>query len=803
MAIIPEKTTRELGWPQILTALADLARTPVGREQAFALPFLESREEILQQLGHVAETRRLLSRGEEIPLADAPDARPHLVRAAREGVLEPVALLECSRLIRTGARVRRFLHARRETAPALAGKAEGLNEFEPLAAEIERAIEPSGTISDRASPFLAELRERTRALHRTIKTRIDSLLQDDDYEEVLRDRYYTIRDDRYVLPVKSSHRARLPGIVHNASQTGQTLFVEPEQLLDLGNQLTIAQAMALEEERRILADLSLGIGRRASELTADTALLAELDRLSAASRLADRLGAEEPELANPQEPFALSKLRHPLLVLRGIQVVPNDVRLDGERRGLIISGPNAGGKTVTITAVGLSALMVRAGLPIAAGAGSRMPLFRAIHTAIGDEGDLSRDLSTFTAHLTALRDIEHETIPGTLVCVDEIAADTDPREGAALASALLEALLARGAIVLITTHLDDVKAKGLTDPRFMSASVTFDFERLAPTYELQLNRIGASSAIEIAKRVGLPEAICLRARELLGGSSGSLDAAVEALDRERGDYGRLTRTLEEEKQKLQTAREEWDRQRLALAQKERELTSRGRRDLLKDIEATRDDVRRVLAELQEKPTVRAAVEAQQLLEQTAREQEQLAAREAAEAAAIASREAAENVELRVGLRVLVASMDREGEILSLEGGMATVAMGALKTRVRTDDLVALTGRTKTGARFKETSGERNQRVEKAKAAPLAPSSRSIDLRGMRAEDALREIRDRLDRSTREGMPTLTFIHGHGSGALKKTVREELESSPYAASFRPGEGAEGGDGVTVVTLGARH
>jgi DNA mismatch repair protein MutS2 len=800
VAIIPEKTTRELGWPQILAALADLTRTPVGRELAFALPFLESREEILQHLGHVAEARKLLTSAQEIPLADAPDARPHLMRAAQEGVLEPTALLECARLIRTSARVRRFLHARRETTPALAGKAEGLSEFEPLAAEVERAIEPSGTLSDRASPFLAELRERTRGLHRNIKSRIDTMLQDVELEDVLRERYYTIRDDRYVLPVRTSHKARLPGIVHNASQTGQTLFVEPEQLLELGNQLTIAQAMALEEERRILADLTLAVGRRATELTNDTALLAELDRLSSAARLAERLGAEEPELVSPQEPFALTKLRHPLLALRGIQVIPNDVRLDGERRGLIISGPNAGGKTVTITAVGLSALMARAGLPIPAGAGSKIPLFRAIHTAIGDEGDLARDLSTFTAHLTALRDIEHATIPGTLVCIDEIAADTDPREGAALASALLEALVDRGAIVLITTHLDDVKAKGLTDPRFMSASVTFDFEKLAPTYQLQLNRIGASSAIEIARRVGLPELICRRAKELLGGSSGSLDAAVEALDRERGDYARLGQALDQERRGLQAAREEWDRQRLALVQKERELTALARRDLLREIDATRDEVRKVLAQLQEKPAVRAAVEAQQLLEQAAREHEALAAKEAAEAAAIASREVAE-VELRPGLRVHVGSVDREGEILSIDGGTATIAMGALKTKVPLAELVPLLGKTKTAARFRESRAEQAQRVDKAKAAPLPPTSRTLDLRGQRTEDALREVRDQLDRFVREGTPSMTIIHGHGSGALKKAVREELESSPYAAAFRPGEGHEGGDGVTVVTLSA--
>ncbi len=794
--IIPEKTLAELGWPHVLHALAALTRTPVGRERAFALPFLEDREEVLRHLGRVAEARRLTAQALEIPLADAPDARAHLLRAAREGILEPLALLECARLIRTSTRVRRFLWSRRDLVPALAGEAESLSDFDPLAAELERAIEPGGTLSDRASPMLEELRERTRALHRNIKTRIDELLHDEELEEVLRDRYYTIRDERYVLPVKSSHRARMPGIVHNASQTGQTLFIEPEQLMDLGNQLTIANAMALEEERRILRDLTEAVGRRATELQRDLEVLAELDRVSAAARLSDQLHAEEPAIVGPQEPYELRKLRHPQLVLREIAVVANDVLLAAGRQGFIISGPNAGGKTVTITAVGLVSLMARAGLPIPAEAGSKIPLYRAIYTAIGDEGDLSRDLSTFTAHLTTLRDIARDTIPGTLICIDEIAADTDPREGAALASALLEQFVDSGAQVLITTHLDEVKAKGLTDPRFMSASVTFDFERLAPTYQLVLNQVGASSAIEIARRVGLPEAICQRARELLGGSGGSLDQAVAQLERERAETARLAAALEQERQALLKAREEWERQRSALKQKERDVTAGARRDLIEEIESVRGEVRQILSRLQEQPQVRTAVEGQRRIEEVAQHQAVEAAREQAQTEAT---ELAEGQPLRPGMRVRVPVLGREGEILDLTADTATVAIGALKTKVPTSSLVPLVGKTTNIAQLKRSPAEQSQAIERNRPAPLPPTGRTIDLRGLRTEDALRELRTQLDDQIQRGVPEATIIHGHGSGALKKAVREELESSPYAASFRPGEGHEGGDGVTVVIL----
>lgn len=801
MTMIPQKTQDELGWPRLLDALAKEARTAVGRELALALPFLAERTALEQHLGRVAETRRLANHALEIPVAGTPDVRAPLARAAREGVLEPSELLSCAGLIRGGVRVRRFLATRHELAPALAADVAGLSDFEPLAAEIERAIEPAGTLADHASQTLLELRERARGLHRAVKGRIDDMLRDLDLEEVLRDKYYTIRDDRYVVPVVAQHKARLPGIVHNASQSGQTLFVEPDQLVDLGNQLTIVQAMAQEEERRILRDLSEAIGRRAPELERDIQILGELDRVSACGRLADLLGATEPRLVDGTHPFELRGLKHPLLVLRGVPVVANDVALGEGKSGLIVSGPNAGGKTVTLSAIGLTALMARAGLPVPAREGSKVPLYERVFTAIGDEGDLSKDLSTFTAHLTALRNITAETVPGTLVCIDEMAADTDPREGAAIASAMLERLADQGAQVIITTHLDEVKAKGLTDARFLAASVGFDLERLAPTYKLRMNVVGASSAIDIAARVGLPESVCERARALLGGVGGALTRAVEALDREREETERLGRVLDEERQKLAQARAEWERQRRLLAQREHEVEAGLRREVAAEIEAARAEVRRTVAKLQAEQTMKAAIETQTNLESQRARELSAAARAEARAAALRANEAAKLSadELKPGQRVQVASIGRDGEIVEISGSEALIAMGALKTRVPLADLVALTGRVKHVAKLKRSKAEADDALEKAKAAPVAADGARLDLRGLRTEDALRQLRDRLDRTIRGDARELLVVHGHGTGALKKAIREELGSSAYVDGFRPGEAHEGGDGVTVLTL----
>ncbi|HEX9049420.1 MAG TPA: endonuclease MutS2, partial [Anaeromyxobacter sp.] len=514
---MPTRTEIELGWPEVLEALSARCRLPAGRRRALALPFQPTAPEAREALLRVGEARRLSEAALALPLGGVGDVAGHLDRVARGGVLEPLALRECAALARAAARTREVLLARAAEVPRLAAIAEPLTPTATLADRIERAIEPSGAISDRASPALAQARERARGLHRALKAQVETLLASPEMERHLRDRYFTIRNERYVLPVLASARAAVPGIVHNASQSGQTLFVEPDGMVELGNELSISNAMAAEEEQRILRELSEACMEGAGALARDLDALAALDALEGSARLASDLDAHAPEVASPAAGFELLSLRHPLLVLQGKAVVASHVRLEPPRRALIVSGPNGGGKTVAITAVGLSALMLRAGLPVPAAEGSRLPFYLEVKAAVDERGDLAKDLSTFTAHLAAVKDMLEGAVPGSLVLVDEIAADTDPREGAALAAAILEALVERGAAVLVTTHLDELKAIALSDPRFANARVGFDAEQLRPTYQLHLGAPGSSSAIEVAARVGLPAAVVARARAAVGG----------------------------------------------------------------------------------------------------------------------------------------------------------------------------------------------------------------------------------------------------------------------------------------------
>ena len=804
LGAVNEKALGDLGWSSLCAELALRARTPMGKEKCRSLVPGGSEEEAARRLALVEEARELRRLDREVPLADALDMRPALGRAAREGTLEPQELLCVSRLIRAAVAARRFCLPLRDRLPLHAELADALSDFEPLAQELERAFDPAGKLLDTASPLLAELRERSRGLHRSIKARLEEMLKDEEVVGMLRDAYYSVRGDRYVVPLRAEHKAHLPGIVHNASGSGQTLFVEPQELVELGNQLTIADASALEEEQRILGELSRAVGRRADALARDVETLATLDETLAGARLADDLSATPPRLGDAtRESFRLSAARHPLLVLqmnargRAGSVVANDVELPEPARALVVSGPNAGGKTVTITAVGLSALMARAGLPVAAAEGSRMPLYRNVYTAIGDEGDLSRDLSTFTAHLTALRHILEAAGPGTLVLIDEIAADTDPREGAAIAAAALEKLVGAGAQVLITTHLEELKALALSDDRFASASVGFDVDKLAPTYRLHLGEVGRSSAIEIAARVGLPADVCARAKEILGGGSSALASALERLESERAAASRARAEVEALRKSLAEERQALQGQIAAVRAAEREVRSGARAELVEDLARRRQEIAEMVAELQAAPALARAVEAQQRVARLEAEEAREAAREQVRGE---EPEAATGGEMRPGVAVRHTRLGVEGIVLEVDEASALVQMGALRTKVAREDLVPLARKPKRAAAgFRKTVQEKIARAEAVRAAPASTAIRPLDVRGLRVDEALRALEEELDLRLREGAEEVQVLHGHGSGALKAAIREHLARSPYVRRARAGASHEGGDGVTVVEL----
>ncbi len=796
---IAQRTLEDLGYAEVLRALAQRCHTQPGRERALARPFLDSEQDVADALTLVGEARTLIQQEQfALSLGGLADLRDAINRASKGGMLEPRDLINAAQLLFAFARTREALEEREDKAPAMAAISRRLPMMEGMANRIDRSFEPDGTLSDRASPELKEARDRTSGLHRRIKSRLDELLHDENFLPKLRENYYTLRNGRYVVPVVSNYRGEVPGIVHNASQTGQTLFVEPQAMVGLGNDLTVAQSMVAEEERRILQELSDLLGGEADRIQEGITALAELDEAVAAATLAGDLDARAPSFVGVED-MELRQLRHPLLVLKGTEVVANDVRLTGEARALVVSGPNAGGKTVTLTAVGLCSLLLRAGLPIPAAEGSRMPLYKSVHSTVGDAQDLSQGLSTFSAHVVMLRDIISVATQGSVVMIDEIAADTDPREGAAIAIAVLEELLTRGAIVLVTTHLEELKALAHMDPRFLNARVGYDSKKMTPTYRLQMGAAGQSSAIDMAARMGLPSSICQRARDLSLNAGGPLAKALAAAEDERRKLYEELERARVAAAEAETLRAQLEAQKQTFERERKEKMMRFNEDIAEASALAEKEVRELLSVLRAQQNEKAAAEARLQLAQRA---EDAAKRAQAAKAELFQVVAPGPANLKVGAYVRHSGLDRDVEILELSDGVAVVAAGALKMRVPVTELSG--ARTaKPAQKFPDANKKDAQlkKAEKAAAAEVEATNFRCDVRGMRADDALAEVESFLDRGMRSGEEAALIIHGHGTGALKQAIREFLSASPYIRMYRPGENHEGGDGVTVVALRA--
>lgn len=792
---IEPSTLAELGFPELCAALAERAETPMGKARAGTLGFLSDESAVERSLASIEEARNLLGRALSIPVGGVDDVAPHIDRAEKGAMLTATELGACARLLRAALGVRSFLRAHELEAPLLSRRAADLPVLTAVAHAIEDVLEPSGTLRDDASPELARTRARARSLHGQIQSYLDEAMGEPTFAGHLREQYYSLRNERYVIPVLAASRAKVPGIVHNASQSGQTLFVEPEAIVGLGNELAIARSLADEEERRILTELSQAVGEAADDVRATLQLVGWLDLVQAQARMAQSLDASVPTLeADRDGPFSLRSLRHPLLVLQGKKVVPSHVELERGVFALVVSGPNAGGKTVTITAVALAALMLRAGMPIAAESGSRLPLMRGVLSAVGDAQNLAEGLSTFSGHVKRLAHMTDLARSGWLVIVDEIAADTDPVEGAAIAAAVLEHFAARHARAFVTTHLDALKALAVTDARFANARVRLDPITQRPSYTLELGSAGMSNALELAAQVGLASPLLQRARALLE-TGGQLTVALQRLDARQRELDGLRATVDAERRRAEAARVELETERARVVAQRDAERAQARSEVLAELEPMRAELKRMVAALQAAPTMREAQTAQQEVERVVDALEQTARREAViaradRAHAVGATSSAGKQALRPGMRVLVIPLEKEGELLSIEADAAVVAMGMLRSRVAFSDVVPLVGKKRSPARAPAKGI--------AARAIGEPGSR-LDVRGMRADEAERALGRFLDALSLDGPADALIVHGHGTGALKKLVRDFLAASPFVEAQRPGEQHEGGDGVTLLHM----
>ncbi|MDW8320544.1 MAG: endonuclease MutS2 [Armatimonadota bacterium] len=770
-------TLKVLEYEAIRQKLAAHCTTPMGAERARHVTPSADIELVRLRLQQTSEARRLIDLAEEMTLRGAQDVRSAVSLARAGGILTPEALLSIADTLETARRLRAFLLAREEKCPALCVLARQLEPLLDVVSEIRRCLREDATVADTASPELARIRQRLRQLHARITERLQATLNSSRIRNMLQEPVITMRGDRYCLPVKAEYRAQFGGIVHDVSASGATLFMEPQEVVDLGNQIREAQIAEQNEVERILAGLSALVGKYSEVLLVNCDALGELDFINARALLSAEWDAVEPAL-NAQGKIRLRKARHPLLKP---PVVPIDVELGERFRILLITGPNTGGKTVTLKTVGLLTLMMQSGLHVPADTGTEMAVFEKVFADIGDEQSIEQSLSTFSGHITNIAGMLPQCDERTLVLLDELGAGTDPAEGAALAQAILDYLLARRSRVMATTHYGELKSYAYARQGVQNASVEFDLQTLRPTYHLRIGAPGSSHAIVIAQRLGLPQSLIETAQARLAGRETEAASIMRRLGEEQHAIEQERAAAERERNEAENLRKQL-RQRLESLEEERQrLREQVAQEVQERLQEILQQAEEAYRRLREQPREnREAQQARQQLRQAAEQVKQLLTPSAA---------ASVPVEIQEGDTVRVTTLNVKGTVLQLTEKEAVVQAGAIRVTVPREAL----------RRVEEKPSLRPAVSVPVNLSRTTSISPEIMLRMQRVEEALQNLDQYLHDAYAAGLEKVRVIHGKGTGALRQAVREYLKTHPLVASYRSAEPAEGGDGVTVVTL----
>ena len=803
------RTLEDLGWPTLVDHWAKRCATARGQAHVRARQLFDDPAHARERAAEITEARGLASRDLALPLGGISDIAPAIARVRKAAALEAPELVAVATTGRALSRLRSHLRDHSGIAPRLAAKGALIGDLGHVYHPILEAFDQDGRLVDHASDALGPLRRALAAIKAQLEKRMQGLLTDERFSPYLQDAYYTQREERYVLPVRTDGKGFVRGIVHGTSQSGQTLFIEPEEIVDLNNRAKLAEAEVLDEERRILIKFSGWVAEEADAFEASLAAAEELDVIAGAAIMADDTVSAEPIIDDAPR-IALLHARHPLMLLADRRCVANDVTVEAGQT-LLISGPNAGGKTVALKTTGLAALMARAGLHLTAESGSAIGWFHDIRTDIGDAQSLEKDLSTFSGHMINLRELLATAGRGSLVLIDEIAVGTDPEQGAALAQAVLEALADAGVTSIVTTHYERLKALGATDARFANASVGFDLSRLEPTFKLHLGTPGSSGALAVAQRMGIAVPVVERARSLMGAHVVKVEELLASVaDQQRRielERAALLAELEAVEADRAAHRAQRDNARARFEKQTRAVHG----EALAELKAARreiDEVRRAL---------RAKVAAEQA---TAEDVRAANRRLVTPGSQVARHEPqrplppgtpATPEKLVQGAAVIVPRLGRAEVVALLPDHKVEVRVGSMRASVPIKDVLMDTHRARRA--------EQQRRAQEAAAAPPAPGPEvqlvdgvpaggkagartietTVDVRGSRADEAIAVVDRFIDESLIASRDTIFVIHGHGTGALRAAIRAHLGLHKGVERFRAGEQSEGGDGVTVAFL----
>ncbi|MBN2148628.1 MAG: endonuclease MutS2 [Anaerolineales bacterium] len=797
-----EKTLHTLEYNKVLERLAGYCAFAVSAEKARNLMPTTDIDEARRRQVETSEAVLMLMTRPDLTIGGARDIRQLVDLAAHGGVLTPPELLDVKSTLIAARNLSRTFERLEGQFPSLYQIAANLPPPLGLVDAITRTISERGEILDTASEQLGTIRRELRVVRERLMTKLQRIVGDPKNAPLLQDTLITQRDGRYVVPLRAEFKGRIKSVVHDQSASGATLFVEPLSIVEQNNAYRELQLAERDEERRILTEISRQVGMYSGTILKAVDTIAELDMIFARAKYAEKLICTEPTLHaiprntqgnHPGTIIRLYQARHPML--DPATVVPIDVDLDPQTYALVVTGPNTGGKTVTLKTVGLLALMAQAGLHIPAHSGSEISIFESIYADIGDEQSIEQSLSTFSGHITNIIHILQKANRRSLVILDELGAGTDPQEGAALARALLTHLLGRGISTLVTTHHPELKAYAHATAGVVNASVEFNLETLQPTYHLTIGLPGRSNALAIAQRLGMPEEIVSTARADLSPTDLRAEDLLDEIHHQRDQTRRARAVAEKARQEAETLRSELA-QRLEKIEDERlQVLDKARQEAAEEsgvLEQEIREARRLLAR------ARQPLEVLQAVEEKAAEIQEIVeepvARQVAEIGGQPLRRA-----IQLGDKVHLRTLNMQGVVTAIGEEEAEVQFGALRVRTRLAELELPSAVESTASPQRSTPAKKISHAYASETGMAESPGIELDLRGQRADDALDAMERYLDAAFLAGLPWVRIIHGKGTGKLRQSVREALNHHPHVKSFESGGDNEGGDGVTVVKL----
>ena len=789
-----QKSLRVLEFNKIVDILKTKVSSSLGLKYIENLTPSSDYEEVKYMLEETSQAQGILLKRGAVGLNGIHDIEDKAKRAEIGASLDPGSLIKIADTLRVARNLKNTLASSEEeefSYPIIQGLSNSLYVYRDVEDKIYNAIVSEIEISDNASSELRDIRRRIVQKNQSIRSKLNSIISSTTYQKYLQDAIISVRGDRFVVPVKAEYRSYVSGIIHDQSSSGATLFIEPMSIVDMNNELRQLRLKEQEEIERILSELSALVGEISHDIISNQEILGKLDFAFAKGKLSIAMKAVEPNL-NEDKFINIKAGRHPLLDAE--TVVANDIYLGRNFHTLLITGPNTGGKTVTIKTVGLFALMTQSGLHIPANYGSSMCVFDNVFADIGDEQSIEQSLSTFSSHMTNIVSILKDVTENSLVIFDELGAGTDPIEGASLAIAILEDVKMAGAKCIATTHYTELKNYALTKEGVENAAVEFDVDTLSPTYRLLMGIPGKSNAFEISKKLGLSEYIISRAREFIDDSNIELEDVLQEAEKSRLKAIEEREEAEKLKAEIEKVKQEYDERLAKITSQRDKLIEQAKSEAFRITRGAKEEVDNIIKELRQMENEMASKEKNRKIEALRKElSSSMGALQPSVESMIVPKVATKEIKnLKPGDEVKVITLNQNGSVISVDERKkeAVVQIGIMKMTLPFKSLQKAKADVKTTV----TKGTRN--IIKSKSGRVKSE---VDLRGMNLEEAIMEVDKYLDDACVAGLEYVTIIHGIGTGVLKSGIQEVLKKNKHVKSQRPGQYGEGGAGVTIAVL----